>query len=164
MTAAHKFTFLLLFMVGLHMSLYAQDETAKIKNMTRGADVIVSGKVKEKKSNWNAAKTRIYTMTTVEVDEYLKGNQSRKSVEVLTLGGEVGDVGEVYTHMPSFDDDEEVVLFLKKSEKSQSYSVMNGEEGKIKIHRKSKSDENISGEDTHLRELKSKIKSYLKEE
>ena len=114
---------LLLFFCGFQLSSFAQfsqKELAAIKVLSKGADVIVTGKVAKQKSSWNKDKTRIYTQATLQVDEYLKGN-SGNSVVVTYPGGEVGDVGELYTHMPRFTNDENVLVFLKKDQKDNDY-------------------------------------------
>ena len=100
----------------------------------------------------------------MQVEEYLKGENNRKSVEITTLGGEVGDVGEVYTHMPKFEDNEEVLVFLKKDNKNEGYEVFSGEEGKIKVHKDAITKEKVTSSDIHLKDLKSQIKSFLKQE
>ena len=112
-----------------------------IKNLSEGADLILTGKVIQKESSWNASKTRIYTKATLQVDEMLKGNNNANDVEVNYPGGEVGDVGELYTHMPQFEDNEEVLVFLIKDEKSNEYKVLNGQEGKITVIEDEKTNE-----------------------
>jgi len=123
--------------------------------------VILTGKVSQKESSWNDSKTRIYTKTTVEVDEFFKGNNTENSVEITTPGGEVGDVGEIYSHIPTFEDNEEVLVFLKKDTKNESFKVLHGEEGKIKLIRDTKSKEKVTGSNIRLKDLKSQIKSYI---
>lgn len=136
-------------------------ETSVIKQLSRGADVIVTGKVTEKQSNWNEKKTRIYTVTTVAVDEYLKGQNSGSFVEVTTPGGEVGDVGELYTHMPRFEDNEEVLVFLKRDGDRRSYKVLNGEEGKITVLRDAETSEKVTRSHMRIETLKEQIKSFI---
>ena len=41
--------------------------------LSKGADVIITGKVTQQSSSWNDDNTRIYTKATIEVEEYLKG-------------------------------------------------------------------------------------------
>jgi hypothetical protein len=161
MARSIKLLFIFIVFSSMTFSSFAQDESAKIKQLVKGADVIVSGKVKEKKSSWNEKKTRIYTRTTVEVDEYLKGQRTGKSIEIKTLGGEVGDVGEVYTHMPTFDKDEEVLLFLEKNEPEEVFQVFHGEEGKINMHKNTQTGENNSKADMQLKDLKKQIRKYM---
>ena len=117
-----------------------------------------------KKSHWNENKSRIYTKATLDVDEYLKGKANGKSVEIVYPGGEVGDVGELYTHMPTFEKDEDVLVFLKKNERKNSYRVFQGEEGKIKIINDPKSKEKVTGVNQSVKALKLEIKNILNEQ
>jgi hypothetical protein len=141
-----------------------QGELTKLKTLSKDSDVIITGKVIEKESSWNKSKTRIYTKATLQVDEYLKGTNAKQSIEIRTPGGEVGEVGELYSHMPTFENDEEVLVFLKKDEKIKEYKVLNGEEGKITVISDKKSKEKITSSNVPLKDLKSQIKSYVKEQ
>jgi len=163
MTDSIRVLFLMLIFLGFHLPSYAQEELSEIKKLSKSADVIVSGKVTEKKSSWNENKTRIYTKTTLQVDEYLKGKDNGNFVEVLSPGGEVDDVGELYTHMPTFEVNEEVLVFLKKDMKNKEYSVLNGEEGKIKVVNDTKTKEKVTGSKLRIEDLKAQIKRFVEE-
>ena len=159
-----KFVLLLsLILGGLLFSSLAQDRSLEIKKLSKGADVILTGKVTKQNSSWNENKTRIFTKATLQVDEYLKGNNSGNSIEVTYPGGEVGDVGELYTHMPRFTNDEEVLVFLKKDQKSKGYKVFNGEDGKISVIKVAKTGEKITNSNVKINSLKREIKNYLNE-
>ena len=161
MSYSIRFFFLILISIGIHLTLFAQDEPARIKKLSQESDVIVIGKVSQKESHWNESKTRIYTKTTVEVDEYLKGDNSVSQVEVTTPGGEVGDVGELYSHMPTFEDNEDVLVFLKKDSKNEVYKVLDGENGKIKVISDTKTNEKMTSSNIRIKDLKTQIKSYI---
>ena len=141
-----------------------QKESSRIQKLSKGADVIITGKVTQKKSSWNDNKTRIFTRTTVQVDEYLKGQSKGDYVEITSPGGEVGDVGELYTHMPRFEDNEEVLVFLQRDKKNNGYKVFNGEEGKITVMSDAQTKEKVTRSNMRVNALKSQIKSFLKEE
>lgn len=155
---------MILCIMAFAITSFAQKEISQLKKLSHGADVIVTGKVKQKKSAWNENKTRIYTRATLEVNEYLKGKTNGSSVEIVYPGGEVDDVGELYTHMPSFEKDEEVLVFLKKDEKRNSYKVFQGEEGKIKLISDPKSKEKVTGLNQSVKALKSEIRNILNEQ
>ena len=163
MIKANRFLFLTLIFLAFSLASYAQKESSEIKKLAKGADVILTGKVKQKKSSWNADKTRIYTKTTLEVDEYLKGNNNGKSVEITSPGGEVDDVGELYTHMPKFEENEEVLVFLKKDKKNNGYKVMNGEDGKISVLNDVKTKEKVTSSNVQIKALKAEIRNILNE-
>jgi hypothetical protein len=141
----------------------AQSESPVIKNLAENADVILLGKVTQKVSSWNLSKTRIYTTTTVQVEEFLKGSNSQNNVEITSPGGEVGEVGELYTHLPMFDQDEEVLVFLKKDTQNNKYKVLNGADGKITVLEDAATKEKITSSKIPIKELKSQIHRYLSE-
>lgn len=153
----------LLLISGFLLVSFAQENTSSIKYLSKGADVIFTGKVIQQKSMWNDSKTRIYTKAILEVDEYLKSNITGESIEVTYLGGEVGEIGEFYTHMPRFKNDEEVLVFLKKDEGNSRYTVFNGEDGKITIINDEKTGEKVTSSYLNVKNLKAQIKGYLNE-
>jgi len=148
-----------MFINGAISSSLSQQTDSKLKRLTANADLIVTGKVTTNKSNWNLNKTRIYTEATLNVDEYLKGQNSGNSVVVTYPGGEVNGVGELYTHMPKFADNEDVLVFLKKDE--NGYKVFDGEEGKIRIIKDDKTGEKMTSSNVRINYLKAQIKNYL---
>jgi len=160
----NKFFFLVILFLAFYLSAIAKEDPEKITGLTKKADVILTGKVTHKQSNWNANKTRIYTKTTIQVNEYLKGQSNGNSVEVTSLGGEVGDIGELYTHMPTFENNEEVLVFLKKDNKKKGFQVLDGEEGKIKILKEDNSKAKIPASNSAIEDIKSQIKKIVNKE
>jgi len=163
MINSNIFRYLLISFLFLYSAVISQESIPKIKKLTKKADLILTGKVAHKESAWNGDKTRIYTKTSIQVDEYLKGLANGNTVEVVIPGGEVGDIGELYTHMPAFEDDEEVLVFLKKDKKSKTYQVLNGQEGKIKIQKTGISKDKVAGSNSSISELKVQIKQFVNE-
>ncbi|MEJ2048596.1 MAG: hypothetical protein P8Y60_01900 [Calditrichota bacterium] len=162
MIKSYKSIFPWILISAFTISAFAQSDSAVIKKLSNKADVILTGKVTKKESGWNESKTRIYTKATLQVDEVLKGNNNQNYVEIISPGGEVGDVGELYTHMPRFDKDEEVLVFLKKDHKNGLYKVLNGEAGKITVLEDSKTREKVTRSHVRVKDLKAKIKGFLK--
>ena len=152
--------FILIIVGGFYSSAFAQLTSSEFKSMSKNADLIITGKVTQQNSNWNENKTRIYTTATIQVEESIKGN-SQSLVEVRYPGGEVGDVGELYTHMPKFENNEEVLVFLTKDEKSTSYKVLNGEDGKINVINDPKTGEKVTTSNVKINSIKAQIKSYI---
>ena len=142
---------------------FAQLKSSDVESMSKNADLIITGKVVEQNSSWNENNTRIYTQATIRVEEYLKGSNNSGLVIVSYLGGEVGDVGEMYSHMPRFENNEEVLVFLKKDDKSTNYKVFNGEEGKINVIIDPKTGEKVTTSNVQINTLKAQIKSYIKD-
>ena len=153
------FTFL--FLCGIYPAYFAQQLATELKELTGRAEVILTGKVTQQASSWNEDKTRIYTRATIEVDEYIKGNSTGNTVTVKYLGGEVGEIGEKYSHMPRFEDKEEVLVFLKRDEKSTNYKVFNGENGKISVINDPKTGERVTTSNVQINSLKTQIKNYI---
>jgi hypothetical protein len=120
--------------VGIAQEGAAQTRELSLEELSEKSEVIVTGKVVDKRSEWNQEKTRIYTHVTVAVDDYHKGEGSEQTVTVVHLGGEVGDVGELYTSVAKFEKDEEVVLFLRKDRRG-NLRVTGSDRGKYCIKR-----------------------------
>lgn len=164
MTTFKKHLSLVLIVVAFPILLLAKNELSAVKKLSTDADIILIGKVTKIKSAWNENKTRIFTKATLKVDEFLKGNNNDSTVEVVYPGGEVGDVGEIYTHMPKFAKKEDVLVFLKKDKKKKIFRVLNGEEGKIMVIQDTKTNEKITDTNVRIDALKSQIKSIVSEQ
>jgi hypothetical protein len=149
--------------ISFYGTSYPQLASSEVETMSKNADVIIAGKVTQQSASWNENKTRIYTQATIQVDEYLKGNSNGSSLVVIYPGGEVGDVGETYSHLPKFQDDEEVLVFLKKDDKSTNYKVFNGESGKISVISDPQTGEKVTSSNVKVNTLKTQIKSYINE-
>jgi len=161
-----KYWYLILTMTFLcvfQITTYSQQLSTDIENLSKGADVVLTGKVVQQKSSWNEDRSRIYTNATIQVEEYLKGTTNEESVVVTYLGGEVGDVGELYTHMPRFEDDEEILVFLKSDKTTSSYKVFNGEEGKLSIVYDKNTGEKVTTSNVKISSLKAQIKNFITE-
>lgn len=141
--------------------LLAQSIKSDIKNLSAGADMIITGKVVDQKSNWSSDNSRIYTQVTIQVDEYLKGSDNQDRIVITHLGGEVGSVGETYSHIPTFTDDENVLVFVKKSAKDESLSVFEGEEGKLTLYQNKNTGEKVTSKNVSVNEMKKEIKNYV---
>ena len=148
---------------GFFSAAFAQLTSSDVERMSKNADIIITGKVTQQSSSWNESNTRIYTQATIQVEEYLKGNSNGNSLIVIYPGGEVGDVGEMYSHMPRFVDQEEVLVFLQKDQSKSDYKVLYGEEGKISIIDDPKTGEKITTSNVRINSLKTQIKSYIAE-
>ncbi len=122
----------LLTLYAFSSSAYAQSHAQTVKDLTQSSEVILIGKIAKLESKWNEDKSRIYTDVTIDVGEFLKGSGAAQQITIKQLGGEVGEVGELYSHVPKFESDEEVFLFMKKN-KSEELVVNGGTEGKIRI-------------------------------
>lgn len=162
MDTSYRYLLLVLvFICGFYITSFSQQHSADIKNLSKGADVVLTGKVVQQNSSWNEDKSRIYTSATIQVEEFLKGNTNEVSIVVTYLGGEVGDIGELYSHMPKFEDDEEILVFLKRDQRTSGYKIFNGEEGKLRIVYDKNTGEKVTTSNVRISSLKAQIKSHL---
>lgn len=58
------------------------------------SNLVFEGKVLSKSSFWNKERTHIYTANTVSVYKVFKGSLTNSTLEVITVGGIVGDMME----------------------------------------------------------------------
>jgi hypothetical protein len=117
--------------------VFAQQKKLALEQLTERADIVAVGTVSGLSSAWNAERTRITTEVTIQVDQTLKGTPG--GLLTLTIpGGEVGDAGELYSHVPRFQREEQVVVFAAR-DNSGRYRIAGGEQGKIGITREDRS-------------------------
>ena len=137
----------------------AQSQQLLIREMTNEAEAIVVGTVSAKRCEWTTDNSRIMTRVTIRVDEFVKGDQSGDEITVSHWGGEIGEVGELYSHTPRFAENEQVLLFVKK-DKEENLRVCHGSEGKFRIQEdtttKFKRVDNKS-----LDDLKAEIRAFI---
>jgi hypothetical protein len=123
---------LLVLMLFVSGQASAQTQQLRLDDLTKKAEVIVVGIVTDVRSEWNSDRTRIITKVSLDVDKYLKGETPGRTIVITHPGGEVGGVGELYSHTPSFAKGEEVFLFARKDSKN-NLSIAGGNEGKFKV-------------------------------
>ena len=148
----------------IHIEGHSQSIQAEIKNLSVGADMIVIGKVIDQKSEWSSDKSKIYTNVTIQVDEFLKGSNNQNRIVIKNLGGEVGNIGETYSHVPTFTNEEDVLVFIKKSEKDQSLRVFQGDAGKMTFYQDKKTGEKVTSKNVKASEMKKEIKNYVEKQ
>ena len=158
----HKL-FIFILLCGLCSTYYAQQDEVGLKELTKSADIIIAGKVTQQTSSWNENHSRIYTLATLMVDDYIKGVGNGNTVTIKYLGGEVGDIGELYSHMPRFEDNEEVLVFLKKDGNNTDYKVSHGESGKISLKIDASTGELVTNSNVRVSSIKTQIKNILAE-
>lgn len=152
-----------LFFFSYNLNLFSQDNQSIIKKMSKEADVILTGKVVNHDSKWNEDRSKIYTDVTVQVTDLIKGAENNEKIVVRYAGGEVGDVGELYTHMPKFEMEEEVLLFAKLGQENQPYKVLAGESGKITLFRNQSTGSLLTAQNIEITEITKNIQNYISE-
>lgn len=153
---------ILLILFWINPPSFTQTIHSELKSLSHHADIILIGKVVEQLSEWNAENTAIFTTVTIAVDEFFKGNNNQSTIKITHPGGEVGDVGELYSHVPGFTKDENVLLFVKKSKTDDTYKVLEGEVGKISLRVNSNTGEKVTADNKNLSAFRKQINSYLK--
>lgn len=101
------------------------------QQMGTQADLVVTGKVAGVQSFWNANHTKIFTETTIEVDQTFKGSAPRL-VKILQLGGRVDNIKVNVAGALKWASGEEVLLFLEPYTPG-SYQVSGFSQGKFNI-------------------------------
>jgi len=102
--------------------------TATVEELTRSADLVVRGSVEGHESRYSGR--RIYTTLRIRPSATWKGNAG-PLVEVQIPGGTVGDVSQRVSGVATFDDGEEVVLFLHRA--GPAYGVRGLSQGKFRV-------------------------------
>jgi hypothetical protein len=95
---------------------------------------VLSGKVAGVESYWNEDHTKIFTRTTVIVDETYKGEHSSR-VELIQLGGIVGNIKVSVEGALRWRDGDEVLLFLESYGNTPEYQVTGLSQGRFMIER-----------------------------
>lgn len=83
-----------------------------VEEMAQEASAVVRARVVDRSAEWDRERKRIYTTTTLEISDAIKGDVSRR-IQVRTLGGEADGVGMKVAGTPQFAMGEEVLVFLR---------------------------------------------------
>ncbi len=150
--------------LGLQSISLSQTIETGIKDLSKGADVILTGKVIGQQSQWNGDRSMILTKVTIKVDEYLKGSNAGGQIVVTHPGGEVGETGEYYSHIPRFENNESVLVFLQKQDSDMNYRVYEGESGKYSLIEDNTTGEKVTARHEKLSELKKEIRLALQKQ
>jgi hypothetical protein len=117
----------------LYSTVFAQHKAVTPEELARRAEVVAVGRVADLKSEWVDGNSRIITRVTLAVSEYLKGGDgAAKNVTIVTLFFNDTATTEIYTHVPTFRPNENVVVFLEKKD-AADYVVSGGTQGKYNI-------------------------------
>ncbi|MEZ4473757.1 MAG: hypothetical protein R3F60_23795 [bacterium] len=109
-------------------------QSLSLDDMSRKADVIVHGTVVEQATAWNDTRSRIYTVTTVEVKERLKGKGETR-IRIRQLGGTVDGITQSIVGNARLSVGEEVVVFLTQDAEKGLHYVIGMAQGKYTVDR-----------------------------
>jgi hypothetical protein len=130
-----------------------------VEDLTRQADVIVMGDVKEATSRWNFWRTTIYTYSTLSVEKYIKGT-GPETLIIITEGGTVGNLSMWVEDVPVFTKNETVLVFLKQA--GSEFSVVGWIQGKYIVENEYVRD--LSDEKTPLKDFLRQIEDAIPED
>jgi hypothetical protein len=105
-----------------------------VPTLTQKADVIVRGTVRSSGARWSGDNRRIFTQVEIDVVESLKG-EPLKTVSVVQPGGVVGDIGQKVSGVATYEEGEEVVLFLAR--RGPLFQTLGLAQGKFRVLRSS---------------------------
>lgn len=103
------------------------------QKLADAASAVVRGTVVGSESYWNASRSKIFTETTITVDESYKGSPGGE-VRVLQVGGVVDGVQVTVHGALQWRQGEEVVVFLESAD-SGKYLVSGFSQGKFQVER-----------------------------
>lgn len=104
---------ILFFCFSFSIAAFCQiDRTTMLDWTVKNTDAIFEGKVLESSSFWGKNGEEIFTRHVISVSKSFKG-QALETIEVITLGGIVGDVSQDWTHTVQFGVGKEGVFFCK---------------------------------------------------
>jgi len=118
-----------------------------LTGLTASADLVVHGQVASARSEWNTEHDRIFTTVTVSVVSTLKGESADRERSFWQWGGAVDGISMWIVGTPSFREDEEIVLFLRKSA-IRVWDVVGLAQGKLTVERDARTREKVVRQDT----------------
>ncbi len=108
-----------------------QARSASVEALTRGSDLVVRGRVQSVTPRWSEDGRRIFTFAEVRASSLWKGHAAGP-VTVIVPGGVVGRIGQRVDGAPTFDEGEEVVVFLTRAE-AGAFRVNGLAQGKFRV-------------------------------
>lgn len=103
-----------------------------LSDLVANADAVVRGTIAGSKSYLDDKSGRIYTRHTLQVSDWLRGSGERE-VTVVTMGGELEDLGQLVPGEARFFSGEEVVLCLKSHR--GHFVTMGMAQGKFRVEK-----------------------------
>jgi hypothetical protein len=97
------------------------------------SDLVIRGRVESSESYWNDKHTKVFTRTRIAVDEAYKGG-APATVDVVQLGGKVGNVKVTVHGASRWKVGEEVLVFAEPHDETH-FRVAGFSQGKFMIER-----------------------------
>jgi len=120
-------------------ALKAQELRTTLSERVQQSHLIIEGKVIRQESFWDQAHRVIYTAHTIDIYKIFKGNISATSIEVITLGGFVGDKGMIVSDAESLNMEQSGIFLLNENSvaarlpklHASSFEMTGGQDGVI---------------------------------
>jgi len=128
-----------------------------MEDLTKEADVIVIGDIKEVESRWSLGRTTINTYVTLSVENYIKGGEGQETLTIITQGGSKWGFTVWVEDAPDFTKNEKVLVFLKKA--GREFNVAGLVQGKYIIENEEVRD--ISGEKTSVKDFLRRVEDAI---
>ena len=112
-------------LVGLALITPAQATTLlrlDVDQLARAADAVITGTVTQTRSERDQATGLIVTLVSLTIERVLAG-EAPPNVEVVTLGGRLGEIRQVVSGAAALEEGEEVALFLERLPNGRSRVV-----------------------------------------
>ena len=155
-----SFLIIILFSLVPPASLKSQQKIASTDELVKQSEVVAVGTVANLSSEWNESHTMIRTRVTLAVDQYVKGSNSGNTITLMIPGGEIDGVGELYSHMPKFIRQEQVVVFAQKNSEG-TYRVAGGREGKFTVQKDAETGRLLVAGQTTLESFTAHLKNVV---
>lgn len=94
--------------LNLHGQIHDQE---KFNGLKERSEILVFGELVEKSSFWNPSQRLIFTTNKIKLFSTLKGEHNGK-IEIITDGGEVGDIAQQWSHSTELPDGAKGYFFL----------------------------------------------------
>lgn len=127
-------TVMLMILAFSHILSASQIVLISSREMAENSALVLSGRVAGMESYWNEGHTKIFTRTTIIVDETYKGDHSPR-IELIQLGGIVGNIKVNVEGALQWRDGDEVLLFLESYGSTPAYQVAGLSQGRFMIER-----------------------------
>jgi len=114
------------------------------------ADLIVKGRVEELKNRQAPDRRSVTTVVMISVVSQFKGAKV-SSITIEQPGGSMGRVAQGVPGLPEFSPGEDVIIFLKQ-QRSGTYSIVGGKQGKFSVKTPPGSNQEIAEDYAHRTE------------
>ena len=128
-----------------------------VEDLTKEADVIVIGDIKDVESRWSQGRTPINTHVMLSVENYIKGGEGQETLTIITQGGSKWGFTVWVEDAPDFTKNEKVLVFLKKA--GREFSVAGWAQGKYIVENEEVRE--ISGEKVSLKDFLRRVEDAM---